>query len=1136
MNPNFDPARLTAFLDTRDDTDTGDYELFLYRFATANSVDGGDSIQGGAGDDTIKGGMGADALDGGPGVDVIDVGDGTAPVPAPASVTVNEVDSVSVSLPTSSSQLVSWRVAASNSQEVSDGSGPSFSFVTNDSGIYTLTYTILGSEGDTSSDTIDVTVLNVAPTAVMTNGGAVSEGQTGSVSLSGQADPSASDLSSLRYSYDFNNDGIFDLGDGSYLGGVTTTNATVPAAYLNNGPFNRIVGARVIDKDGGFTDYSTTIAVSNVTPTVVIGGDVGLSTPTLSRSGSFSDPGADSWTATVNYGDGSGTQALSFNADKTFTLLHSYSESGVYAVTVTVNDGTATGSASFQVFNSLPAAIEAGPDQGANEGSVVSLMEATFSNPYSTGMHTATINWGDGTAVDNAGISQSGSGSGVVGIISGSHRYADNGTYTVTVTVTTPYGTTSSDSFTVTINNVAPTLAPLSGPAMVIPGQPLAYSATFADPGFDNSLNAGEVAETFTGAINWGDATPTEPAAVTWTTGSPGVVSSGSATKGHIYSTPGTYAITLTLNDDDTGSATRTLVVTVTESAYLLATGGSEVLSVSGNGRVALPGVIDVNSNSATAIRASGNAQVSASQILVVGGFNRSGNAVFSTSPTTGVPVAVDPLASLTAPSASGGTGSVNLSGHSSLTISPGRYSQIKVAGNAILTMLPGVYVIVGGGISVTGGGSITGHGVMIYNAGSNYPNSGGNFGGIAVTGTGTIDLTAPSTGDSYAGVLFFQSRDNTRALALSGNGLVGIRGTIYARAAQVALSGNAELKASLVVQSLTVSGNAVSSLLVDGDLGTDGLAQTLLGADLWVYVDNSDGAFRADALARIDSTVAGLNALLGSHGVFINLVGTLDDANLVIEAAPDSPLGGVDQGVLGFYANADERSEITLIQGWDWYEGADPAGIGQSQFDFQTIVTHELGHAVGLGHNIDLSSVMNADLNSGTSKRAMNEADLNIPDADGGGDPLYAAGFHREHKTSNSSEMPIIGRNPVGSKVSRAITQSQLARSIDRLNSAPFTPPTGMDDINIRGVDRLWFDFGQRDSNWIGGTATLWTPNFHQKKPAIPLKGAIASLVTSLGAFNTGGRFDAGRVHILNTQFTLSDESAPSVDSPRGE
>ena len=47
--------------------------------------------------------------------------------------------------------------------------------------------------------------------------------------------------------------------------------------------------------------------------------------------------------------------------------------------------------------------------------------------------HTATIDWGDGTAVVSRDGHARAAGSGSV---AGSHVYADNGTYTVTVTVT----------------------------------------------------------------------------------------------------------------------------------------------------------------------------------------------------------------------------------------------------------------------------------------------------------------------------------------------------------------------------------------------------------------------------------------------------------------------------------------------------------------------------------------------------------------------------------------------------------------------------------------------------------------------------------------------------------------------------
>ena len=59
---------------------------------------------------------------------------------------------------------------------------------------------------------------------------------------------------------------------------------------------------------------------------------------TAVNSGSFSDPGADAWTATVDYGDNTGVQAPTLNADKTFALSHTYADSGTFTVIVTVTD------------------------------------------------------------------------------------------------------------------------------------------------------------------------------------------------------------------------------------------------------------------------------------------------------------------------------------------------------------------------------------------------------------------------------------------------------------------------------------------------------------------------------------------------------------------------------------------------------------------------------------------------------------------------------------------------------------------------------------------------------------------------------------------------------------------------------
>jgi hypothetical protein len=72
----------------------------------------------------------------------------------------------------------------------------------------------------------------------------------------------------------------------------------------------------------------------------------------------------------------------------------------------------------------------------------------------------------------------------------------------------------------------------------------------------------------------------------------------------------------------------------------------------------------------------------------------------------------------------------------------------------------------------------------------------------------------------------------------------------------------------------------------------------------------------------------------------------------------------------------------ITLIEGWNWYVGADTSAIGTGQYDFQTIVTHELGHALGLGHSSDATSVMYGVLAAGVAQRTLTTADLAIVEA----------------------------------------------------------------------------------------------------------------------------------------------------------
>lgn len=106
-------------------------------------------------------------------------------------------------------------------------------------------------------------------------------------------------------------------------------------------PFEDLVGEDtgvVYEIDWEPNMGSAVALVHNAPPTVDAGPDasIRLGEP-LVRAGSFTDPGADTWTATVDYGDGAGLQPLALDG-MTFTLQTTYATSGTKTITVTVTD------------------------------------------------------------------------------------------------------------------------------------------------------------------------------------------------------------------------------------------------------------------------------------------------------------------------------------------------------------------------------------------------------------------------------------------------------------------------------------------------------------------------------------------------------------------------------------------------------------------------------------------------------------------------------------------------------------------------------------------------------------------------------------------------------------------------------
>ena len=211
-----------------------------------------------------------------------------------------------------------------------------------DNGVYTATVKVKDDLGTVGTDTVIVTVNNVAPTGTLGNDGPKNEGSLVTVSFTGVVDPGT--LDTFVYSFDWENDGTYDVVD---QGGASATHT-----WADNGVYT--VKARVKDDDGGFSEYTTGVTVNNVAPTVDTGLDKTIyQGETFTTWGSFTDPGADIWTATVDYGDGTGTNPLTLNSNKTFYLNHLYTTGGTYTVTVTVNDddsGIGTDTATITVL------------------------------------------------------------------------------------------------------------------------------------------------------------------------------------------------------------------------------------------------------------------------------------------------------------------------------------------------------------------------------------------------------------------------------------------------------------------------------------------------------------------------------------------------------------------------------------------------------------------------------------------------------------------------------------------------------------------------------------------------------------------------------------------------------------------
>ena len=120
----------------------------------------------------------------------------------------------------------------------------------------TIALRVTDNDGLSAITTTTLAITNVAPTANFSNSGPISYGCPGAVTFADAFDPSSDDTAAgFTYSYDFDNDGTFEILDSP------SPSAAVPASYLTS-PGPHTIAGQIKDKDGDATAYTTSLPVN----------------------------------------------------------------------------------------------------------------------------------------------------------------------------------------------------------------------------------------------------------------------------------------------------------------------------------------------------------------------------------------------------------------------------------------------------------------------------------------------------------------------------------------------------------------------------------------------------------------------------------------------------------------------------------------------------------------------------------------------------------------------------------------------------------------------------------------------------------------------------------------------------------
>lgn len=388
------------------------------------------------------------------------------------------------------------------------GATPTHTFA--DDGIYAVELTVQDDDGTTSTFTDNVIVQNQAPNAQFTySPDSLVASEPVSFDGTASSDP---DGSISSYSWDF--------GDGGSGSGQTPAHT-----YAASGTYTTTL--TVIDDDGTSHSTSQTLEVDNAAPTA----DFTWTPESPSTADEVSlkaDGSSDPDGSISSYSwdlDDDGTQ------DQTgLNITHTFPDDGIYPVSLTVTDNqgrSVSVEKNVDVSNQLPSASFTYTPDTPETLTDVSFDGSGSSDPDGS-ISSYSWDFGDGNTATGESVQ---------------HSYADNGTYTVELTVVDNDSGSNTTSQTITVQN--------QGPVAEFTWMP-------TNPRPDSTI-------TFDGANSFdADGTLTS---FSWDFNNDGTQDATGSSPTHTFTDSGDYPVSLTVTDDDGATNSTTQTVSVVNSS-----------------------------------------------------------------------------------------------------------------------------------------------------------------------------------------------------------------------------------------------------------------------------------------------------------------------------------------------------------------------------------------------------------------------------------------------------------------------------------------------------------------------------------------------------------------------------------------